>query len=265
MTDLVRIPVRNTELVAVERDGKPYVSLRHACEALGIDPDSQRRRLARTPWASTVVMTVRVGDQRQHYDLTMIDRKTFTGWLMTIDTGRVREEARPAIELFQREAVDALDAYFHDGGAINPRATEEQAERLIYRSKALIELLTATKGLVPDAWLTAKVQVVASRALGETPEIAHEDMPLYVEDFLKERISKRSTIKSLRGPFGTVVAMRYRDVHGRPPVKAPGEVDGRVRAINTYTEADRALMEEVWDEKYAHRFSAPLQLVAGED
>lgn len=125
--ELARIPVPGTDrfIMATLVDGRPMVSLRHACEAIGIATDAQRVKLDGKSWATATVI-VAVGTDGKHREMTMIDRRTFTMWLATIDTGRVNPEARPVIEAFQAEAADALDAYFNEGGAINPRASSSQ-------------------------------------------------------------------------------------------------------------------------------------------
>ena len=126
--ELARIPVPGTDrfIMATLVDGKPMVSLRHACEAIGIATDAQRVKLDGKSWATATVI-VAVGTDGKHREMTMIDRRTFTMWLATIGTGRVNPEARPVIEAFQAEAADALDAYFHEGGAINPHASSYPA------------------------------------------------------------------------------------------------------------------------------------------
>lgn len=65
-----------------------YVALRPVCEALGLDVHSQRHRLQRQSWAVEVIMTS-TGADGKTYEMTFIDRRTFTMWLATIDTGRL--------------------------------------------------------------------------------------------------------------------------------------------------------------------------------
>lgn len=98
------------EVQGLEVGGKPHVSLRHACEAIGIDPEAQRRKLRNRSWACAVQETAQLDGQRREY--TMIDRRTFTMWLGGIDENRVSAEARPVLIAFQAEAAEALDAYF---------------------------------------------------------------------------------------------------------------------------------------------------------
>lgn len=64
-----------------------HVALRPVCEALGLDADSQLQRLKRQSWTCTVIMTVRMPGDSQSREMTFIDRRTFTMWLATIDTG----------------------------------------------------------------------------------------------------------------------------------------------------------------------------------
>lgn len=66
-----------------------HVALRPVCEALGLDFSSQRHRLKRKTWACVVIMTTQMPGDDQRRDVTFLDRRTFTMWLATIDTGRL--------------------------------------------------------------------------------------------------------------------------------------------------------------------------------
>lgn len=65
-----------------------HVALRPVCDSLGLDVHSQRHRLQRQSWA-VVCMTHTTGADGKTYEMTFIDRRTFTMWLATIDTGRL--------------------------------------------------------------------------------------------------------------------------------------------------------------------------------
>ena len=110
MDQLVTIPVpgANAELTATQVDGKEWASITHVCEVLGIDSKSQRRKLHDKSWACGVMMTLQVSGQGR--EVFMVDRRTLTMWLATIDTNRVAPETRPTLEAFQNEAADALTA-----------------------------------------------------------------------------------------------------------------------------------------------------------
>lgn len=191
---LVTIPVPGTSnpIMAVQNDGTEWVSAKHVCDALGIDWKSQHRKLDSKPWSVMVMMTTTAADGK-NYQTSMVDRRTLTMWLATIDTNRVNEAARPTLEAYQLEAANALDAYFHKGGAINPRATEHQQKAMMFELRSQMELAQAAKGLIHDAFLEAKARIILARGMGETPELDPTTRPLYVQQFLKEKgLSKKA-------------------------------------------------------------------------
>jgi hypothetical protein len=105
------------ELVAVRSAGGDiYVSFRHLCDALGLDRPSQMRRVRRHTilepgYQRGVIMTPHRGDQEAAFlrvDLVPL-------WLTTLDTKRVKDEARPKLERYQREAADVLWQAFQEG------------------------------------------------------------------------------------------------------------------------------------------------------
>jgi hypothetical protein len=264
--ELVHVPVPGTDrnITATLVEGKPLVSLRHSCEAIGLEPSRQIQKLNSRSWA-TVYMTDTVGTDGKSREMAMIDRRTFTMWLATIDSSRVSATARPIIEAFQAEAADALDAYFNDGGAINHRATEDQLDRLARQAQTQAAVLQALKGIVDPRHLEAKGRVVLARALGEAPEISHDDIPLYVWDYLKSKGLSQTLISAKASGFGKRLKARYIVEHDREPQRHHQELpNGSIREVNAYTEADRALFDSVWARHYANVVSeSALTLVTG--
>jgi len=250
---LVTIPVPGTSnpIMAVQKDGTEWAVLRPICDALGIDSKAQRRKLHEKSWATGVMMTS-VGADGKNREMFMVDRRTLTMWLATIDTNRVSEAARPTLEAYQLEAANALDAYFHKGGAINPRAEEHQLNALMRESQMRMELCQAAKGLIHPDHLEAKARIVLARGLGEVPELDPETRPLYTADFLKSKNLSSKKMKSVAPMFGKRMKALYTLEKGREPEKYDLTLpNGQVRQVNGYTEADRPLMQQVWDEYYA--------------
>lgn len=122
---LVRIPVPGTHrtIVATNNSGNPLVSLRHACDVLGMAIQPQLVKLHRRSWA-TVTMIVTVADDGKQREMAMVDRRTFVMWLATIDANRISSEAKPVIQAFQAEAADVLDAYFGDRSVVAPAVNQ---------------------------------------------------------------------------------------------------------------------------------------------
>lgn len=252
-TELVSIPVPLTDrvIMATLIDDKPWVALKPMCEAIGIDAKSQRDKLQSKSWARGVLSTSRDSAGREQ-EMFMIDRRTMTMWLGGLDENRVGEQARPIVIAFQAEAADALDAYFHQGGAINPRATEHQLNALIFQSRAQIELCQAAKGLIHPDHLEAKARVILARGLGEHAELDPMRKPLYTHDFLESKNLSAKRLKSVAGVFGKRVKKAYIDTRGIEPQKYPLDLsNGQTKDVLAYTEADRPLMDGVWAEFYA--------------
>lgn len=251
MSTVVEIPFHATTITAMSDEGKPLVSLRHMCESIGLDTEGQRKKLNGKTWATTVMKSA-VAEDGKVRQMAMIDRRTMTMWLATIETSRIKPEARGMLEAFQNEASDALDSYFNDGGAINPRATVDQLNEMQRKAKFQLELINLARPSILDAqFLDSKARIVIARAMGEEPEIDPLDMPVYAEEFLRTNGIPKKEMAGARSLFGRRVAKVYKDHYGVAPKKAANEVNGGIRAINSYTERDRWIFEQVWEEFYA--------------
>lgn len=114
----VTVPGTDRTIMASLINGKPMVSIRHACIAIGLEPARQIQKLNSRSWAGVYMTAIPSAGGMQQ--TAMVDRRTFTMWLATIDASRVSAEARPIIEAFQAEAADALDAYFNERAVAVP-------------------------------------------------------------------------------------------------------------------------------------------------
>lgn len=103
--------VNNVEILASRDD--QYVPIRPICQALGIDPDSQRKRIERDPilGSLTVMMTAKGKDERT-IEMFSIPYTYVFGWLFSIDDSRVSEEARPLVIQYKNECYLALFNHF---------------------------------------------------------------------------------------------------------------------------------------------------------
>lgn len=117
--DIVEVPFNGSMMIAQRfDDGEIYAALKPICENIGIAYNGQWERLNRTPWATVRIIRT-VGADGKQRDMVAISRKTLTMWLATIDTNRLSDEqARHNVTVYQKEAAEALDKYFNEGGAI---------------------------------------------------------------------------------------------------------------------------------------------------
>jgi hypothetical protein len=127
--EIVRIPFHGGDVLAVDINGKPHVILKPAFEAIGLDADRQIKKIQRQPWATTSVTAVPAADGKVR-EMATADVRTFLMALATIPVTRVNEAARPLLIAYQSEVADVIEAYWTGGGAVNPRATEEQIEHV---------------------------------------------------------------------------------------------------------------------------------------
>ena len=257
MKELTQIPFHDTTIYTTA-DGA-HVALRPVCEALELDYASQFKRVQHQPWATVVMMTTVAADGKTR-EMTFIDRRTFTMWLATIDTGRVKNEhTRELVRTYQCEAADALDKYFNEGIAVNPRAVEvptpSTEDRALTRARQLVEIHMLAQGAVSPDHLEAKIRIILARARGEHPEIEASARPLYVQDYMREKGVSSKNVKNYASAFGKRIKKTYAAEHdGKDPdVYLQETPSGQVREVCAYTEADRPLLDRIWNEHYAEK------------
>ncbi|MEU6543962.1 phage antirepressor N-terminal domain-containing protein [Streptomyces sp. NPDC046859] len=241
-------------------DGQPQIVLKPAIEELGLDYSTQLAKLRQRSWA-TVGQSPMVAEDGKTRLMAVIPVRTFLMLLATVNENRVTESARPTLIAFQNETAEAIEAYWMQGGAINPRATEDQLDSLISRAKQQAEVLSILAPIVSPEWLETKARLVAARALGEEPEVDPLDVPLYVPDFLKAKGLKRKQIESVQSWFGRRAAALYEAEHGEKPGKRQSDLpNGSVRETYAWTERHRPVFEETWDRYYADQYPTQLDL-----
>ncbi|HEX3778473.1 MAG TPA: phage antirepressor N-terminal domain-containing protein [Pseudonocardiaceae bacterium] len=245
MSELIPFKFHDDELLLVDVDGKPHIVLKEALDALGVEVETQRRKLSGKSWARTGLTPVRQSDGRVR-NVTTVDVRTFLMLLATIDENRVAEHVRPKLIAYQSEVADAIEAYWTQGGAINPRATEDQLVALGRQLEQQAKVLSALKGVVDKGWLDAKGRHLAARALGEEPEIDPMTRPLTVSEYLETKGITGKALRSLAGSFGKRVKAEYVDRYDRVPTVQDRFVDGAMRPVAVYTERHRPLFDTVW-------------------
>lgn len=121
MNDLVHIPFRGREVLAVEDHGKPFIVLKPALEHIGLDYKNQHEKLRRKSWACMVLRTMQIPGDTQRREHATVDVRTFLMLLATIDENRVNPEVKDVLIAYQNEVADVIEKYFTQGYAFNPR------------------------------------------------------------------------------------------------------------------------------------------------
>lgn len=244
MTDIVKVPFKGDELLTVEVDGKPHVILKPAFEAIGLDAKTQIDKLAGKSWACTGLVPVQVGDQRRV--MVIADVRTFLMALATVDERRVSVTARPKLVAYQAEVADAIESYWTKGGAINPRASEEELRLIQMRA----DVLNALRPFVDPGYLDAKGRILAAQALGETPELDQSTKPLTVSIYLQRKGLKGKEQKAAASMFGKRLKALYVETYGEQPPQIEDVVGRHVVPVAQYQEQHSRLFDQVWTQYY---------------
>jgi len=104
------------ELIAIRaNDGQIYVSVRHMCDALGLNVQAQSRRAKRHKILSSGLMVAKMATIKGLRNANVLRADLITLWLTGVNTSSVKEEIRPKIETFQLEAAKVLWEAFQEG------------------------------------------------------------------------------------------------------------------------------------------------------
>lgn len=245
MTEIATIPFRGNELQSVLVDGEPRIVFRPVVESIGMDYSTQLAKLRNRSWASCRAIPT-TGADGKTYNMITVDMPTFLMWLATVNEARVGAEVRPLLVAYQTESSSVITDYWTKGGAINPRATEDQLAAIISRAEGQARVLALCAGLVDPKWLEAKTRHVVARALGEEPELNPTDRPLTVGEYLADRGVTAEGQRAISSNFGKKLKAAFRREHDREPGVSDRFIDGALRPVAAYTEADRPLFDEVW-------------------
>jgi hypothetical protein len=256
----VKLDLSAGSIDTVMVDGEPHVVFRPAVEAIGLSYPAQFRKLRDRSWANRCDIAT-VAEDGKVRQMVAVDVRTFLMWLATVNETKVADEVRETLVAYQQETTTAVNAYWTQGGAINPRASEEQLDSLISRAKQQAEVLSILKPLVAPEWLETKARLVAARALGEEPEVDPLDIPLYVPDFLKGKGLSRKQVESVQSWFGRRAAALYEAEHGEKPGKRQSDLpNGSVRETYAWTQRHLPVFEETWGRYYADQYPTQLNL-----
>lgn len=166
---LVTLDFHGTPITTFEVDGKPYVSLRSLCEAIGLSWSGQFEKVKRDPVLSSVVRVIRTtGSDGKSYEMTSLPLDMVQGWFFKIDSNRVRESLKERVILFQRECYPALNSYWSRGVAVRPAIMRDDLDGIV----------TGLSPAVTNA-IGGVVKKVVRKALGEG-----------VEQMIEQRLSR---------------------------------------------------------------------------
>jgi hypothetical protein len=132
------VAVINKAKILVIENGEKLVPIKPICEALGVDVDSQRKKINEDEILGLVaVLSTATGSDGKQYEMFCLPYKFIFGWLFTINPKNVKEEAKEGVINYKLACYEALYQNFTD-----------QAEFLEMQQKAInekIDMMTTAK------------------------------------------------------------------------------------------------------------------------
>lgn len=103
--------VNNVDIVSTSDE--QLVAIKPICEALGIDVNGQRQRIERDEiLGSTACMIHAVAADEKQREMYAIPYRYIFGWLFSIDTSKVNENARESVKCYKQECYNVLFEHF---------------------------------------------------------------------------------------------------------------------------------------------------------
>ena len=104
--------VNDVDIVSTS-DEQKLVPIRPICEALGIDVDSQRKKIQEHYLlSSTAVLSTLVAADGRQSEMFCLPMGYVFGWLLTINPANVAESSREGLMKYQTECYKVLHDYF---------------------------------------------------------------------------------------------------------------------------------------------------------
>lgn len=122
MTEFAIIPVLDAQIFSIRRDGQVYVPMKQLCAALGLPWEAQRQRIQNDAIMGAGIVVIQVPSAGGTQDALCLPLRLARMFLFTVPTKNIRDDSvRAKVLAWQEENLDAIDAYWTAGVAINPR------------------------------------------------------------------------------------------------------------------------------------------------
>ena len=120
------IDFNGQSLLTIEKNGVQYAAVKPIAENIGLNWDSQRKRITRDDVLNSVaVMMTATGTDNKQYDMMCLPIEFLNGWLFGVDAKRVKPEIKASLIQYKMQCYKVLHDYWHTGAAIHPSVNEE--------------------------------------------------------------------------------------------------------------------------------------------
>lgn len=164
------VPFHQHQIMTVKTDDRVLVIMKPIVETLGLNWHGQRQRIHRHPVLSKGECITHVPSAGGMQEAIALDLERFHGWLITLETQRVKDEqVRANIILYQEHAFRVVFEHFH--GKMGSGRSREAAALPIRQQNhylALISKLIKATNKTERAEIYSLL-VTAGEAIGQTP------------------------------------------------------------------------------------------------
>lgn len=163
----IRIPFKGWDLVTFlnEKDGDQMVAVKPIAEAIGVNWDTQGRKIQKDPKFSCCHMTS-TGNDGKKYEMLCLPVRQLNGWLYGINANKVKDSIRPKLLAFQEECHLAI--HYHMNGSVSKEVVD-----------ALYKIIEQQQITINRLELNAKQQAeqlaIHNRMLGLEASVAGKD------------------------------------------------------------------------------------------
>lgn len=138
-TELVPFEFHGDVLQTALEDNSPMVAFKPLVTVMGLDYPTQLSKLRTRSWA-TVGLSPTVAADGKMRKVVMIDMRTLSMWLATINENNVAEAARAKLITYQAKCADALEEYWSGKRrAVLPQDYVSALKALVASEEAKIE------------------------------------------------------------------------------------------------------------------------------
>ena len=218
------VTLYDDELLAVQADDHHvYVSINHLCDALGIAPHAQRRRIREHDVLGEGFTMANVLTQGGNQQAAMLRADLVPLWLIGIQIKSVREDIQPKLKLFIRRAAEILNDAFQEGQLTADNFFDEllessdseavEAYRMLQAMVKLArnQILIESRLTEQDSRLTdyeTRLEAVET-VLGDTGRSVTPDQAMQVSQAVRT-VALELGKRSKKNEYGAVYGQLYR-------------------------------------------------------
>ena len=143
--------INGSEITAIKaEDGTVLVPIKPICAALGVDVESQRKKINEDEdLRSTAVLSTAVGADGKEREMLCLPLRYVYGWMFTINPRNVAATARESVRKYRQQCYDILYDYF-EGRSRRQQEFLNMERLLMQERKELDETLSSLMKSVSD-------------------------------------------------------------------------------------------------------------------